>query len=326
VSTYIESSDDETVSDDLRQRLKMGDLILFAGSGLSRQAVTDEGERPPLWKDLLTKMADWCLKQRYLDESSRKDVVNLLEGGYFVDAGEELRECLIDSIKLRQCLGECILCNEAKLSEAHQLIGRLAFRGFLTTNYDDFIEGAALVQKGLQLEKFYEHTIEGVLEPYRQRKPFILKLHGDLNEPKSIVLGSRAYERVLYTNNTYGRCLDAIFATTSVLFVGFGASDPNLEAITSRVAAFDGHTPRHWMLLPAESIPPLKAKRLCKDKGIRVIQYHRDENHSGLVTFLKSLQIEREAGKHDMRKPSESQSDTIRLDRKIVIDPTVSAR
>src|SRR4030095_7906339 len=122
-----------------------------------------------------------------------------------------------------------------------------------------------------------------------EKKPFIIKLHGDLTERKSIVLGSRAYERVLYSNNSYCRCLDTIFATASVLFVGFGASDPDLEAITSRVAAFDGHTPRHWMLLSSGSIPRLKAKRLRKDKGIRVIQYQRDETHSGLITFLKSL-------------------------------------
>jgi hypothetical protein len=240
-----------------------------------------------------------------------------------IDAGEELRECLLDPNKLRQCLGECILCNEAKTGEAHELIGRISFRAFLTTNYDDFIEGAALIHRSIRLEKFYEHTIDGVLEAYRQRKPFIIKLHGDLTEPKSIVLGSRAYERILYSNNSYCRCLDTIFATSSVLFLGFGASDPNLEAITSRVAAFDGHTPRHWMLLPEGSIPPLKAKRFRNDKGIKVIQYQRDENHSGVIAFLKSLDADRDQGKREKRKDVELLPDA-GLQRKMIVNPALS--
>jgi hypothetical protein len=323
---YLQGIEDEEVGKELRQRLDMGDLILFAGSGLSRQTVTDKGERPPLWKDLLKRMATWCHAQGYLDLEWKGEILELLNRGYLIDAGEELRECLDDANKLRQCLGECILCNEAKTGEAHDLIGRLAFRGFLTTNYDDFIEGAALVQKGLRLDKFYEHTIEGVLGAYREKRPFIVKLHGDLTEPNSIVLGSRAYERVLYTNNSYCRCLDTIFATASVLFVGFGASDPNVEAITSRVAAFDGHTPRHWMLLSAGSILPLKAKRLRKDKGIRVIQYQQDEEHSGLITFLKCLEAKRESEKQEIEQTSDTRPDTARLERKMIVDPSLSIR
>jgi hypothetical protein len=80
---------------------------------------------------------------------------------------------------------------------------------------------------------------------------------------------------------------------SSVLFIGFGGSDPDLDGLLSKVAAFDGRRSRHWIVVPEGRFPALKAKRLLKDKGISVIQYkhdEHDENHPELVKFLKALE------------------------------------
>lgn len=288
MNTYIGKIDDTRIYEGLYRALESNELILFAGSGLSTQAKTDDGRHPPLWKGLLNGMIDWCLSKGLLNSEDAPNIQDLVEQGFLIEAGQELQENLEPS-HLQWCLGEVILCNEAKASKAHRIIAQLPFRAYLTTNYDEFIEGEFRAQTGVTLLKYYERSIDGVLNAYRERKPFIYKLHGDITDPSSIVLGNRSYERLLYSNSIYRSCLESIFNMSSVLFIGFGGSDPDMEGIISRVAALDGRSKRHWMLAPNGSFPPLKAKRMWKDKGINVIGYDPDEKHSGVAQFLQNL-------------------------------------
>jgi hypothetical protein len=288
MNTYLYNIEDNRIYEDLRKALSSKDLILFAGSGLSAQASTDDGRHPPLWKGLLEGMINWCVSKRLIQTRYAQEIRNLVEEGFLIEAGQELQENLEPS-HLRECLGDVTLCDRAGPSPAHELIAKIGFRAYLTTNYDLLIEGAFWKEKGVSLQKFYGHEIAGVLGAYRGKKPFIVKLHGDIYEPSSIILGNRAYQRLLYSNITYRSCLETIFSMSSVLFIGFGASDPDLEGIISRVAAFDGRSKRHWMLVPEGMFPFLKAKRLWKDYGINVIQYDSDPAQLGVVRFLQKL-------------------------------------
>jgi hypothetical protein len=280
--------DDDRAINELCSIIERNDLILFAGAGLSAQAVTQDKQHPPLWRELMIRMIDWCEAERLIDSRYAKEIRELVEID-LLDAGQELEDAINASSPsaLQRCLNELLLCNLAETSIAHRLITRIPFRGFLTTNYDDFIESAYIRTQHRTLPKFYEDTHEGVLEAWRSRQPFILKIHGDVTHPQSIVLGRRSYERMLYKNEQYGRCVEQLIGGSSVLFVGFGGSDPNLEHILSRVAIFDGRSKRHWMVAPSRNMPALKAKRLWTDKGINVIVYNG--SHSNLNRFLRSL-------------------------------------
>ena len=118
----------------------------------------------------------------------------------------------------------------------------------MTTNYDEFIEGEYRAQRGVMLLKFYERSIDAVMNAYREKKPFIFKLHGDINDIDSIILGNRSYEKLLNGDTAYRSCVESIFNMSSILFVGFGGGDPDLDRIISRVAPLDGRSKRHWML------------------------------------------------------------------------------
>lgn len=288
MSIYISDIDDKGIYSPLSQALSSGNLILFAGSGLSAQAATLDGKRPPLWKPLLMNMVNWCMRERLLDGSLASEIQELIDNGFLIDAGQEVQDILEPS-QLQRCLAEVILCNKAHSGKAHRLIAKLPFRGYLTTNYDEFIEGEFRSRNGFSLRKYYHNTLEGVLDAYRNQEPFIVKLHGDIDVPATIILGNRSYEGLLYTNQKYRFCVESIFGLSSVLFIGFSGSDPDLEGIISRVAAFDGRNRRHWMVVPKGSLPGLKAKRFGKDKGINIVEYSKDEFHSGLVKFLRQL-------------------------------------
>src|SRR5579859_5901142 len=101
--------------DELRSALVDGNLILFAGSGLSAQATTDDTppRHPPLWKGLLESMVRYCVDKHWLDSVHATKIRELIDAGYLIDAGQELQETL-EPHYLRQCIGEVTLCNEAK--------------------------------------------------------------------------------------------------------------------------------------------------------------------------------------------------------------------
>jgi hypothetical protein len=280
--------DDDGAIQELQRVLASENLILFAGSGLSAQAYSDDGRHPPMWAQLLGEMASWCRDNALIDRAYEEEIRDLITRNYLLEAGEEFTDILTPPV-LQRCLGEVLLYNLVKPREAHSLIAKLPFRGFITTNYDDLIEAAYYKEHGVALSKYYEHTSDGVLDLYRAKQNFVFKIHGDISEPSSLVLGRRAYDRAIYANPTYRARIETVFAMSSVLFFGYGGTDPDLEAITGRVANFDGTSKRHWLLTPADSCPPIRARRLWKDRGINVIRYESDATHSEVVRFLEKL-------------------------------------
>ncbi len=72
MSNWIQDVQDDRVHTDLWQVLGSNDLVLFAGSGLSAQASTREGARPPLWPELLRRMGDWCAANGVLPDPARQ--------------------------------------------------------------------------------------------------------------------------------------------------------------------------------------------------------------------------------------------------------------
>jgi hypothetical protein len=285
-SSHQCSIDEPAVYGELCEVVSRNELILFAGAGLSAQASTPDGRHPPNWATLVQDMIEWARAGDLIESSTAQELHELVEAGLLLDAAQELQELLTPSSR-QQCLLATLLCTEAKIGEAHLLLSGIPFRAILTTNFDEFIEGAYFIRHGFMLPRFYERTHNGALTVWRNKTPFIFKLHGDINDPDSIVMGRHSYDRLLYENTSYVRCLETIIGASSLLFVGFGGADPNLEAILSRVSLFDGRSKRHWMVTMGDNMPTLKAKRLWLDKGIKVIQYRG--NHGELVRFLKTL-------------------------------------
>jgi hypothetical protein len=69
-----------------------------------------------------------------------------------------------------------------------------------------------------------------------QRSILVFKVHGDINISGSIVLSNRDYARLLYLSPGYRSFLEAVFSSYTVLFVGFGGNDPDLDGIVDRLS------------------------------------------------------------------------------------------
>jgi hypothetical protein len=71
--------DDDRAINELCSIIERNDLILFAGAGLSAQAVTQDKQHPPLWRELMIRMIDWCEAERLIDSLYAKEIRELVE-------------------------------------------------------------------------------------------------------------------------------------------------------------------------------------------------------------------------------------------------------
>ena len=263
--------------------------VLFAGAGLSAQARSEDGVPIPTWRSLLERIIDWCADHRVQLRARPEEFRQDLERGRLLVAAQELQHSLGE--QLNSCLSEILYSGTTRPSEAHRLICKVDWVAALTSNYDGLIEGAyALEFGGIVPPVFSASSISQALNCFRTGMFFIFKVHGDVNLPGSIVLGNRDYSRLLHLNQAYRYFLETIFASFTVLFVGFGGTDPDLDNVIDRLSAiYERSIGQHFILISEDEFSALERRRLLEDKRLDCITYQRDTSHSQVVEFLRAL-------------------------------------
>jgi hypothetical protein len=302
-----QSTEELAVIAEVQRSIYDDKCVLLAGAGLSAQACNVCGKKPPLWPQLIENMATWCLQEGLIERSDTQSLQEAIAGGHLLEAGQELEEILGDTSNVKRCLRAVLLCDSIRPSEAHCCISKLPFKAFLTTNYDCLLETALGIERQVQVAKFSNGNMTGMLDSLRSGSPFVAKLHGDIDGSEPVILGNRSYSRLQY-DDLYRQHLLAIFAMHSVLFVGFSGHDPHLQDLISTAARYDSYCRRHWLLAPQGQFPPLVVRRFAKDKGIRIIEYPIDDNHSSLVTFFRKVY-------RDTRQGTMTETDSIGINR-----------
>ena len=88
----------------------------------------------------------------------------------------------------------------------------------------------------------------------------------------------------------YRSFLEAVFSTYTVLFIGFGGNDPDLDGIVDRLSTiYERSIGQHFLLIFLDEFSALERGRLLEDKRLDCITYRRDASHSQVVEFLLAL-------------------------------------
>lgn len=101
---------------------------------------------------------------------------------------------------------------------------------------------------------------------------FILKIHGDINRPDTVILSSRDYTQHVFGNLAFMQFLQRIFMSKSILFVGTSLGDVYIRRFLEETTFLtEGVGMLHFAILPnTGSI----RSRLLRDKfNIHVITY-----------------------------------------------------
>lgn len=191
-----------------------GSLALFMGAGVSVPAGA------PSWRDLIDRLGERAGLDHSMIESfarlSPLDQAELLGQMLGQDA---LASMISDEIgRRRPALG-------------HVLLAALGCKNAVTTNYDDLYE-QAVRSSGDQAISVLPSQI-----PHSNDR-WVLKMHGDLAYPKSIVLTRGQFVGFSSSAGPSGAVLQSLLLTRHLLIVGTSMTDDNVLRLIHEVMAY----------------------------------------------------------------------------------------
>jgi hypothetical protein len=278
------------IPQDLIDAIKKRECVLFVASGLSSQVKRSNGKTLPNWTGFLEELLEWAELKRVPFNSDPSEISQMIKKGNHLMAAEELQE-LININEFGEFLNEIFRDKDVKPSKSHEILTKIPFRAILTTNYDALIEGAYAVSSGGQIPKsFTPADLNSALSPLRKKEFFVFKLHGDIDRPEGIVLGSRSYNNLMYKSPNYLSFLETLFTTQTVLFIGFGGSDPDFDYLIDRLSTIFSRTlNKHFLLAANNKFNFTEKRRLLLDKRLEVIEYDPKNNHQEVEVFINKV-------------------------------------
>lgn len=100
--------------------------------------------------------------------------------------------------------------------------------GIITTNYDDFFENNFEgYRRYVGQDELIFSGIQGIGEIY--------KIHGTIEEPKSIIIDSKDYKEFENKSSYLAAKLMTIFIEHPIIFIGYSISDINIQSILSSI-------------------------------------------------------------------------------------------
>lgn len=191
-----------------------GELALFLGAGVSIPAGL------PTWSELIKELAGRARALKGVDISR----LNVLDQAELLQAGDRQFPARVAKIIERR----------ERPSLAHALLAGLRCREVVTTNYDRLYE-KAVEATGREATSVLPHsTALGA-------GSWVLKMHGDVGNPKSIVLTRRHFVRFDATTRPAGALLQTLLLTRHLLFVGASLADDNVVRLMHEVQAYREH-------------------------------------------------------------------------------------
>lgn len=258
-------------------------LVLFVGAGVSASCSNDLGNFPPNWTELLRTLS----QKVSLEIDEKQELVDLINSGHLLDAAELLSFKSTDAgypADFTKVLTDAISGPKAhrfQPSDWHIAIGNINPPIIVTTNYDKIIEQA----DGLDYATatYDSHDIDSLI---RSGTPTLIKLHGTVDAPSSIILSRSDYARLHRDGTLALDVVRALMLTHTFLFVGYSLSDPDIRALLQDVFAARSHRntcPHYWFTSDSLSAYNRKAHLHCY--GIQAVTYPSSDVGYGLRAF-----------------------------------------
>lgn len=212
----------------LREKAHTDKLIVFVGAGVSCNV-----EGMPNWYELIQKMAEsikyskcaTCKKKtakcketcKFYDSYSNDEFLKIPQ--YVYNRSKKLYDRVLrENIDHDRTI-------DAPLSNA---ILELAPSHIITTNYDKLIEICRSVQRDN-----YGVIIDDKDLLDSQKKKYIIKMHGDIDYPDTIILKESDYLEYSQKHVLIEMFVKSLLADHTILFLGYSLNDYNIKLIIS---------------------------------------------------------------------------------------------
>ena len=210
-----------------RQKANDGKLIIFVGAGVSRNV-----EGMPSWKQLIQEMAksisytkcETCSKKtarckyrcKFKDDFSPDEYLKIPQHVYNHDRKlyNKILRANIKAVNVDAPLSTAIL----EMNPAH----------IITTNYDKLIECSKS-----ELKDNYELIVYDKDLLQTQKNQYIIKMHGDITDIKTIVLKESDYLEYSQKHILIEMFVKSLLTDHTILFLGYSLNDYNIKLIIS---------------------------------------------------------------------------------------------
>lgn len=267
-------------------RTRRGQVVAFVGAGLSMQAGL------PSWRTLMDTLIAECIADTPRKTSPDVEELSRMARGSPLDmlmVAQELRERL-GRRRFKEVMEATFRAPDCQPADVHRSLTRLPLAAVLTTNYDKLVETAFAVANADPPRIILPSNEPAIAALGGSDDFYILKLHGDIDEIDSVVIGVGDYRKASQTNHLYRITLEALLRDKTLMFLGYSLNDPGFVLLLDQVrGAFQGYNPGHFALMAADRVGPIAARRFEEDYGIRVLTYVPSEGHPEVANFLADL-------------------------------------
>lgn len=164
--------------EDLVRDISRRRCVLVVGSGVSRQALGNDGARPPTWDQFLRSAND------DLHGGAQQHITTAIDEGDLLHACEWLQHKYQHNWTAR--LRRAFSAPRFVPAEVHRTIARLDTRIVFSLNFEDILDRALQdVHGGTCVTKRYYD--EGVSEFLRGTERYLVKVHGSLDETDKLI-------------------------------------------------------------------------------------------------------------------------------------------
>ena len=252
----------------IQKAIENNKLVIFVGAGVSRNSGI------PTWAELIKELAkDFGIKAKGTDSKGNEVFSN--------DEFLKIPQYYFNERKEKEYYSKVkeVLDKEFQPNEIHKMIFELNPTHIITTNYDNLLEQQA---NRFQTKRKYCKAANDIELATAPNCNFIIKMHGEFD---NIVLKESDYDS--YSNNfklteTY---VKGLFATHTILFVGFSADDSNVRKILQWIKDIIGD--RHQ---PAYLIDVNNHNNITEEEFRIKFEYYRNQ---GIFTLYK-VQVQNE--------------------------------
>lgn len=265
--------------DDLARRK----VVLFVGAGASMWAKPRGGGSFKTWPQFLHHASN-----NIADQKTKKLINGRIKKGDYLIASELLKAELgeqwarILSTEFQQA---------ADISRLHRALLSLQQRIIVTTNFDKLIENAWVDAALGRYPTVVSKMDEKAFRLFRDDEPYLIKLHGSIDEPESIVFDKTSYQRTAFANNFYRDLIGTLLLTHTFIFIGFSMDDPAISLVVESHAYRFSHTRPHYIFTPGS--PTRQIDELSKIlRKLFVLHYSEKDNHIALAENIEALELE----------------------------------
>lgn len=228
---------DKGLIDDLRNAAAGGKLLVVSGAGISRALRRPDGSALPDWGELVKSLRERADKSKLVGREPLLDALlpaaalHKVHGDALIEASEILQSAFGPG-KFEEAIADQCRERIGDFSPTHQAIAQLAPAGVITFNYDQGHESAFQVESmPFQPIRYDESEKLKARLAEEPGKPFVLKAHGCISYPPSLVLTSSSYHAILSKFRPYRLFLQHSLARFTVLVVGFALRDRDFDQL-----------------------------------------------------------------------------------------------